>query len=91
MTYPVIQSLWVGEKLSVMEILSISSFLQKGHPFHLYVYDDVKGVPDGVNIECDATSPLTTCNRTLADCVERNNSERFGGFLGMQSDGIRIA
>jgi len=50
-----------------------------------------KGVPDGINIECNATSALTTCNRTLADCVERNNSERFGGWLGMQSDGIRIA
>lgn len=42
-----IQSLWIGEKLSVMEQLCISSFLQNGHAFHLYVYNDVEGVPKG--------------------------------------------
>ncbi len=42
-----IQSLWIGEKLSIMERLAISSFLQNGHAFHLYVYDEVEGVPQG--------------------------------------------
>ncbi len=42
-----IQSLWIGEKLSTMEQLSISSFLQNGHAYHLYVYDAVEGVPKG--------------------------------------------
>ena len=42
----VIQSLWIGKKLSAMEQLSITSFIKSGHPFHLYVYDDVEGVPD---------------------------------------------
>lgn len=45
---PIIQSLWIGDRLSVMEQLSISSFLKNGHSFHLYVYDELKGVPDGV-------------------------------------------
>ena len=45
---PVIQSLWIGEKLSVMEQLCISSFLTNCHPFHLYTYGDVKNVPEGV-------------------------------------------
>jgi hypothetical protein len=45
---PIIQGLWIGNKLSLMEQLSISSFLQNGHSFHLYVYDAVKGVPEGV-------------------------------------------
>ena len=44
---PVIQSLWIGEQLSVMERLCIESFLQNGHPFHLYVYSDVAGIPKG--------------------------------------------
>ena len=44
---PVIQSLWIGEKLSKMEQLCVSSFLHNGHPFHLYVYDDVAGLPEG--------------------------------------------
>jgi len=30
-----------------MEQLSISSFLQNGHDYHLYVYDDVKHIPAG--------------------------------------------
>lgn len=43
----VIQGMWIGDKLSVMERLSINSFLVNGHPFHLYVYSDVKQVPSG--------------------------------------------
>lgn len=46
----VIQSLWIGKKLTVMEKLSISSFLKNGHSFNLYIYEDVKGIPEGVNI-----------------------------------------
>ena len=49
------------------------------------------GVAVGVNVECGYTGAYTTCNRTLSDCVARSNTARFGGFLGMQSDGIRIA
>jgi hypothetical protein len=30
-----------------MERLSITSFLQNGHPFHLYVYENMAGVPPG--------------------------------------------
>src|SRR5258708_3897842 len=43
----IIRSLWIGDRLSVMEQLCISSFLQNGHPFHLYVYGDVAGIPPG--------------------------------------------
>jgi hypothetical protein len=46
-TPEIIQSLWIGEKLSVMERLSISSFIAHGHHFHLYVYDDINGIPAG--------------------------------------------
>jgi len=42
-----IQGLWIGPELSLMEQLSIYSFLQNGHDYHLYVYDDVKNVPAG--------------------------------------------
>ena len=41
----VIQGLWIGPELSVMEQLSIASFLQNGHEYHLYVYDAVRNVP----------------------------------------------
>jgi mannosyltransferase OCH1-like enzyme len=43
----IIQGLWIGTELSVMEQLSISSFLLNGHDYHLYVYDDVKYIPAG--------------------------------------------
>lgn len=43
----IIQSLWVGDRLSVMERLCIASFLYHGHPFHLYAYQPLEGVPGG--------------------------------------------
>ena len=47
----VIQGLWVGNELSVMEQLSIASFLRNGHAYHLYVYEDVKNIPSGTTIK----------------------------------------
>lgn len=46
----VIQGLWIGPRLSQMERLSIASFLRHGHRYRLYVYDDVEGAPDGVEL-----------------------------------------
>jgi mannosyltransferase OCH1-like enzyme len=43
----IIQGLWIGSHLSVMEQLSISSFLLNGHDYHLYVYEDVQHIPIG--------------------------------------------
>jgi Glycosyltransferase sugar-binding region containing DXD motif len=43
----VIQGLWIGPELSVMEQLSIKSFLYHGHPYHLYIYEDVRNIPAG--------------------------------------------
>ncbi len=42
-----VQGLWVGESLSSMEQLSITSFLANGHEYHLYAYTDVAYVPRG--------------------------------------------
>jgi hypothetical protein len=50
-----IQSLWIGERLSTIERLSIQSFLTNGHEYHLYVYSDVGEVPSGVVLK-DASS-----------------------------------
>jgi hypothetical protein len=43
---PIIQSLWLGNELSVMEQLCITSFIKNGHEFHLYIYDDIKNIPE---------------------------------------------
>jgi hypothetical protein len=43
-----IQSLWIGAHLSTLEKLSIRSFVDHGHAFHLYVYQDLPDRPPGV-------------------------------------------
>ncbi|UYM17981.1 glycosyltransferase [Endozoicomonas euniceicola] len=57
MSKDIIQSLWIGDKLSINEQLCINSFLKNGHQFNLYVYSDVKNIPAGTNI-CDARDIL---------------------------------
>jgi len=47
----IIQTLWIGDDLSPMERLCLSSFVYHGHDVHLYVYSDVKGIPDGVVVK----------------------------------------
>jgi hypothetical protein len=46
----VIQSLWIGPTLSLVEQLCIRSHIYHGHRFVLYTYSDVKDVPEGVEI-----------------------------------------
>jgi len=44
----IIQSLWIGNKVSILEKLCIKSFLDNGHEFHLYVYDgEIENCPEG--------------------------------------------
>ncbi len=47
----IIQGLWIGPELSVMEQLSIGSFLRNGHEYHLYVYDEMKNIPAGTTVK----------------------------------------
>jgi hypothetical protein len=42
-----IQSLWIGRRLSILEQLSIGSFLNHGHEYHLYVYEEIENAPKG--------------------------------------------
>jgi len=51
MKLPVIQSLWIGSPLSNLEKLCVQSFLDHGHEFHLYVYDDIDGIPGGATVK----------------------------------------
>ena len=51
MNLPFIQSLWIGDKLSLNEQLCISSFLYHGHEFHLYTYGHVDNIPNGTIIK----------------------------------------
>ena len=46
----IVQGLWIGDRLGVMQRCSIRSFLAAGHPYHLYTYGPVEGVPAGVTV-----------------------------------------
>jgi hypothetical protein len=45
-----VQAFWLGP-LSTMERLAIASFVANGHPFHLYTYEELDGVPEGAVIK----------------------------------------
>lgn len=74
---PAIQSMWIGSELSVMERLSIASFLSNGHPYHLYTYDDVKNLPEGVELK-DA-SRIITPDRIF----KYKDRDTYAGFANM--------
>lgn len=74
---PVIQSLWIGDELSLMEQLCILSFLKNGHPFHLYTYEEVKNIPAGTVIK-DA-SELINPDRIF----KYQKRDTYSGFANM--------
>ena len=47
----IIQGLWIGDRLSPLEQICIKSYLRVGHPFHLYTYGGLEGIPAGVVIK----------------------------------------
>ena len=46
----IVNGLWIGN-LNDIQILSIISFLKIGHPYHLWLYDIPKNVPEGTIIK----------------------------------------
>ncbi len=47
----IIKGLWIGNRLSPIELLGINSYLKNGHEFHLYTYDAINNVPKGTTIK----------------------------------------
>jgi len=45
-----VNSLWIGKKLSPINIISINSFLHNSYKYNLYVYEEVENIPKGVNV-----------------------------------------
>ena len=74
----VIQGLWFGEPLSDLERLCMKSFMANGHEFHLYTYEELQGVPQGVVIK-DAN-----------EIVSRDRIKEFRWFAGF-SDFFRYS
>ena len=40
-----VSSLWIGKKLSLINIISINSFLHNSYKYNLYVYEEVENIP----------------------------------------------
>lgn len=70
----IVQGLWIGPALSVMERLSIASFLAHGHEYHLYVYDEVKHIPQGALVR-DANEILPS-----SMIFQYQHSKSYAGF-----------
>ncbi|MEZ5035869.1 MAG: hypothetical protein R2760_00115 [Chitinophagales bacterium] len=43
-----VHSLWIGNSLSAMELLTIQSFIENGFIFNLLVYDTIINLPQGI-------------------------------------------
>ena len=52
-----VNSLWIGEELSNMEMISINSHIKAGHKYNLWCYSKIKNAPENVNL-CDAKKIL---------------------------------
>jgi hypothetical protein len=74
----IIQGLWIGSELSVMEQLSLSSFIHHGHEYHLYVYDDVKNIPGGTIVR-DAAEILPAAS--IFQYQQRPSYAGFANFF----------
>lgn len=46
-----IKSLWIGNQLSPLELLSINSYLHNGHELELYTYNSIINVPAEVKVK----------------------------------------
>lgn len=53
----VVQSLWLGSRLSALQVLSLRSFVAHGHEVHLYALEPIENVPSGIRL-LDASAVL---------------------------------
>lgn len=73
-----VRSLWIGPRVSTLERLCISSFLMNGHPFELYTYGDVEGLPPGTTV-LDANEILPESK--IFRYSHRNSVAGFANFF----------
>jgi len=70
----VIQGLWIGDRIPVMQQLSIASFLTNGHEYHLYAYSLLKGLPEGAVLK-DAEEIIPQC-----EVFRNSNQTTYAAF-----------
>ncbi len=72
----IIHGLWIGNTLSALEMLTLRSFIQNGHPFYLWVYENDLEVPEGVQ-KMDAREIIAE-----KDVFSYKNASKFGHGKG---------
>lgn len=73
----IVHSLWIGEYLSSVELLTLKSFTSNGHTFYLWTYNELKtSVPEGAIIK-DASEILSREN-----IFNYKNKNQFGHGKG---------
>ena len=88
---PVISSLWIGGSLSFLERVCLKSFADRGHPTKLYAYEEISGVPAGVEV-VDARQILDqdAIINHGASGLPGPHSDKFRYHLLMQTDEIWV-
>lgn len=88
---PTVSSMWIGPALSFIEQLCLKSFVDNGHQTKLYVYDDVKNIPEGVEV-CDANTIMPTnefiINRDIGTAGP--HADKFRYFMLRDTDEIWV-
>lgn len=74
------QFLWIGDRLSTIERLALSSFVSNCYRVDLYVYGDIQGVPSGVNI-CDAAQIVPQCEVFASPGVKGLSYASFSDYF----------
>lgn len=77
---PIIQSLWIGNHLSTMEILCIKSFLHHGHDFHLYIYENIDNIPLGTTVKNGNEILSKNFIFKYSQNSNENSTKSFSGF-----------
>ena len=77
------------DEQNVIFTCGLPSPLLHRFPLHRYIATSCRF--EYKKVECSAVSEKTTCNKSLENCRERNNSPRFGGFRGLKNKTIILA
>lgn len=77
-----IVSLWIGDRLGLVERLSLGSFVANGHPIALYSYSEIEGIPAGVELR-DAEAILPK-SQAMANRYANGSFALFSNMFRME-------
>ncbi len=75
-------TLWIGDRLGLVERLSLTSFVANGHPIALYAYGPIEGVPPGVELR-DAGAILPR-SQAMANRYANGSFALFSNMFRME-------